>query len=113
MANYEICGTIKAIMEPRTFPSGFIKREFVLATEEDYPQTVLFECIKQQCGLLDRVAANDRVRVSFRLRGREYKERFFVNLEAVGLEKMGADGGSVTLDEAPPPVADEDNVMPF
>ncbi len=112
MANYEINGSIKAIMEPKTFPSGFVKREFVLVTEEDYPQTVQIECIKQQCGLLDRVAVNDRVRVSFRVRGREYKERFFVNLEAVGIEKMGADGSAVTMDEAPPP-ANEDDPMPF
>jgi hypothetical protein len=112
MANYEICGAVKSIMEPRTFPSGFVKREFVVMTEEDYPQTILFECIKQQCGLLDRIAVNDRVRVSFRLRGREYKERFFVNLEAVGVEKMGVDGSSVAMDEAPPPVSDDDP-MPF
>ena len=112
MANFEISGTVKTILEPKTFASGFVKREFVLLTEDDYPQTVLFECIKQQCGLLDRVAPNDRVRVAFRLRGREYKERFFVNLEAVNIEKMGADGGSVTIDEeAPPPT--EDDPMPF
>jgi len=112
MASYEICGAVKTILEPKTFPSGFVKREFVLLTEDDYPQTILFECVKQQCGLLDRVAVNDRVRVAFRLRGREYKERFFVNLEAVGIEKMGADGASMTVDEAPPPPSDDDP-MPF
>ena len=113
MANFETSGSIKVILEPKTFPSGFVKREFVLLTEDDYPQTILFECVKQQCGLLDRVAVNDRVRVSFRLRGREYKERFFVNLEAIGIEKMGADGGSVTIDEAPPPALADDDPMPF
>ena len=114
MASYEICGTIKLIQEPKTFPSGFVKREFVLSTEDDYPQLIQFECIKQQCGLLDRVAVNDRVRVSFKLKGREYKERYFVNVEAVGVEKMGADGSSVTMDEVPPPSpAGDDDPMPF
>jgi len=112
MANYEISGSVKVIQEPKTFPSGFVKREFVVVTEDDYPQTVQFECIKQQCGLLDRITVNDRVRVSFRLRGREYQGRYFVNLEAVGVEKMGADGSSVALDEAPPLPADDDP-MPF
>lgn len=96
MANYEISGSIKLIQEPKTFPSGFVKREFVLVTDDDYPQTVQFECIKQQCDLLDRVAANDRVLVTFRLRGREYQGRFFVNLEAVGIKKMGAEEGTST-----------------
>ena len=112
MANYETSGTIKVIQEAKTFPSGFVKREFVLMTEEDYPQTVAFECLKQQCALLDHVAVNDRVRVNFRLRGREYQGRYFVNLEAVGVEKMGADGSSVTVEDAPPPPSDDDP-MPF
>ena len=113
MANFEICGSIKAVLEAKTFPSGFVKREFVVVTEDDYPQTILFECIKQQCALLDRVAVNDRVRVAFRLRGREYKERFFVNLEAVSVEKMGADGSSMTMEEEPAPLPADDDPMPF
>jgi hypothetical protein len=112
MANYEACGTIKAVLEPKTFSSGFTKREFVIVTEDDYPQTVAFECVKQRTTLLDRVAVNDRVRVSFRLRGREYQGRYFVNLEAVQIDKMGADGSSVTMEE-PPPAPSEDDPMPF
>ena len=39
---------------------------------------------------------NDRITVTFRLRGREYKDRFFVNLEATQIEKMGSDAPSET-----------------
>lgn len=111
MPNYEVCGTIQTILEPKTFASGFTKREFVLLTEDDYPQTVLIGCVKQKCALLDRVAPNDRVRVAFQLRGREYQGRYFVNLEAAQIEKMGADGSSVAMEEAPPP--SNDDPMPF
>ena len=113
MANFETCGTIKTILEPKTFPSGFVKREFVLLTEDDYPQTILFECVKQQCALLDALAPGDRVRVEFRIRGREYKERFFVNLQAFKIEKMGADGSSVTVEEDAAPPPSDDDAMPF
>lgn len=42
MANvYDVCGTMKQIMDPKTFPSGFVKREFVLVTEDDYPPTTI------------------------------------------------------------------------
>jgi len=108
MANdYEMTGVVKTILDPQTFASGFTKREFVLVTEENYPQSVKFECIKQQCALLDAVKPEDRVRVQFRIRGSEYKERFYVNLQAQQIEKLGADGSSVALDpEAPPPADD-------
>ena len=113
--SYEMCGTIKVILEPKTFPSGFMKREFVLSTEEDYAQQVVFECVKQQAGLLDRVAVDDRVRVQFRIRGNPSKDgtRYFVSLQASQIEKMGADGSAVTVEpeDAPPP--SEDDPMPF
>ena len=108
---YEIVGKIARIMDQQTFGSGFTKREFLLATEEEHSQMVKFECIKNLCALLDKVAVDDRVRVSFRLRGSEYKERFFVNLYATQIEKMGVDGASVSVEETAPPPDDEP--MPF
>ena len=116
MANqYEMCGTVKRIMDPKTFSKGFTKREFVLTTEEDRPQMVQFACLQQQCGLLDRIAVDDRVRVQFQITGREWQEKFFVNLEVQQIAKMGADGSSVALDEAPPPAPPpgDDDPMPF
>jgi hypothetical protein len=112
-SSYEAVGVVKQIMELKTLTNNFTKREFVLTTEDDYPQVVQFECVKQQCALLDALAPGDRVRVEFRIRGREYKERFFVNLQAFKVEKMGADGSSVTVEEdgGPPPA--DDDAMPF
>ena len=109
-SNYEMIGAIKTILDPQTFASGFVKREFVLVTEEEYPQSVKFECVKQQCALLDSVKSEDRVRVQFRVRGNEYKERFYVNLQALQIEKMGADGASVTMEPEAPP---DDGPIPF
>lgn len=115
MANdYEMCGTIKQIMEPKTFASGFSKREFVLMTEDNFPQQVPFECVKQQAALLDRVAVNDRVCVHFRIRANPTKDgsRYFINLAAYQIDKMGADGSSVSLEaDSAPPMDDEP--MPF
>ena len=45
---YEIDGTLIEIMDAMTFPSGFVKREFVLRTDEMYPQEVKFELVKVQ-----------------------------------------------------------------
>mgnify|MGYP001005630320 FL=1 len=104
---YEMIGKIKLMFEPMTFASGFTKREFVLTMEDDYPQDVKFVCVKEKCGLLDRVAVGDRVKVDFRIRGNEYKERYFVDLQAFKIDKMDVDGSSVSYDEAEPMPPDD------
>ena len=62
-SSYEAVGVVKQIMELKTLTNNFTKREFVLTTEDDYPQVVQFECVKQQCALLDALAPGDRVRL--------------------------------------------------
>lgn len=104
---YEMIGKIKVIFEPMSFASGFTKREFVLTMEDDYPQDVKFVCVKEKCALLDRVAVGDRVKAAFRIRGNEYKERYYVDLQAFKLDKMDVDGSSVSYDEAEPPPPDD------
>ena len=97
---YELEGTVKIIFEQQTFPSGFTKREFVVTTEEKYPQDVKFECIKDRCSLLEDVQDGERVKVSFNIRGNEYKERYFVNLQAWRIEKAEGGAPSSTGDDA-------------
>jgi hypothetical protein len=83
MAQYELTGTVKLVMEPMTFGSGFTKREFVVTTDDDrYPQAIKFECVKDRCALLDEIKPDQRVTVAFDLRGNEYKGRYFVSLSA-------------------------------
>lgn len=114
--SYEIVGTIKIVMDVQTFASGFTKREFVITTEDNYPQEVKFECIKERCALLDNVQVGERVKVHFRVRGNEYKERYYVNLQADQVDKLDADGSSTTIEPEDIPMdepLDLDDGMPF
>ena len=97
-------GTVKLLEETQTFSSGFAKREFVLTSEEKYPQDVKFECTKDKIELLEKVKAGDKVKVSFNIRGNEYKGRYYVNLQAWRIE---SGGGEVSEDFAN--VASEDS----
>ncbi len=108
---YEMTGAIKTLCEPMTFASGFTKREFVLTMEDDYPQDVKFACVKDRIALLDRVNPGDRVKVGFRIRSREYKERYYTDLEAFRVDGVDVDGSSVSYDEVEPPL--EDDPTPF
>lgn len=78
---YEATGTIKIIFETQTFPSGFMKREFVLTTgDENYPQDIKFELIKDKCSWLDQFQQGQQVSVNFDIRGNEFKGKYYVNL---------------------------------
>lgn len=99
--SYEASGKIKVIMDLQTFDSGFTKREFVITTNEQYPQDLKFELVKDKTSLIDKFSVGQEVKVSFNLRGNEFKERYYVNLGAWRIE---ADAAVTT----PPPM----NVVP-
>ena len=72
----KINGKVKLIMEQQSWDSGFTKREFVITTNEQYPQDVKLECIKDKTSLLNDLSEGDDVEVSFNVRGNEYNGRW-------------------------------------
>ena len=80
--SYEISGKIKYIKEPQVFESGFKKQEFVITTDEKFPQDVKLELTKEKTELLNTLKEGSQVDVSFNIRGNEYNGRFYVNLQA-------------------------------
>jgi hypothetical protein len=98
-------GTVKLVMDTQTFASGFSKREFVVTTDDGkFPQDIKLECIKEKADLLNDLQEGDSVKVSFDLRGNEYKDRYFVNLQAWRVEKQDATAPAA----GPPPAGDDD-----
>ncbi|MBD5778322.1 DUF3127 domain-containing protein [Pelagicoccus sp. NFK12] len=86
---YEMVGSVKVIEETQTFSSGFSKREFVITTEDKFPQDVKFEATKEKIEQVDKLKVGDHVKVSFNIRGNEYKGRYYVNLQAWKIENAG------------------------
>jgi len=117
MNDYQATGSVTQIYPAKTFPSGFTVREFVVTIEDDYPQPLVFQVVKDRCSLLDSLTVGERVTVKFRLRGSATKDgtRYFNNLDAYQINRL--QGGSATPlpeDEPPlmpPPGADDE--MPF
>ena len=80
---YELEGTIKVIGATQEFNSGFTKREIVVTVPDgEYPQDVKLEVVKDKCAELDQFAVGQEVSVSFNLRGNEYNDKYYVNLQA-------------------------------
>tara|TARA_R100000808_G_C2152693_1_gene162305 strand:- start:3583 stop:3921 length:339 start_codon:yes stop_codon:yes gene_type:complete len=88
-------GNIKVINDAQTFGS-FTKREFVLTTEEKYPQDIKFELYQDACADLDAHTVGETISVEYNLKGNEYKGKYYVNLQAW---KLSAEGPC----QAPPP----------
>ena len=97
---YELTGKIKLIQDPKTFDSGFTKREMVVVVEDGkYPQEINLEFVQDKAALLDNLQPGQEVTVSFDIRGREYNGRYFNNLQGWKVETQSGD------DHAPPPEA--------
>lgn len=98
----KIKGKVKVIMDTETFDSGFSKKEFVITTDEKYPQDVKLELIKDKTDLIDPYKVGSDIEVSFNVRGNEYNGRYFVNIQAWRI------AGVIATETTPAPAAVEE-----
>lgn len=87
----ELIGKIKLINPTQEVSASFKKREFVLTTEEQYPQHILMEFNQDKCDKLNVVGIGDEVKVSINLRGREWvnpqgEAKYFNTIQAWNIE---------------------------
>jgi translation initiation factor IF-3 len=68
----EAQGTLKLIFETKQVTEKFSKREFVITTDEQYPQTILLELQGDNCDIIDFYEIGQKVKCYLNLRGREW-----------------------------------------
>lgn len=102
----KITGKIKVIYDTQTFDSGFTKREFVVTTNDTYPQDIKIEVIKDKCSLLDLYKVGSDVEVSINLRGNEYNGKYYVSVQGWKIEAINQ-----PIAEAQPVEVEDD--LPF
>lgn len=69
----EIQGRIKQIFPSQVIgQNGFEKRDLVIVTEEQYPQTIIIQFTQQRCDLLNNLQVGQNVKVYINIRGREW-----------------------------------------
>lgn len=69
----EIQGRIKQIFPSQVIgQNGFEKRDLVITTEEQYPQTIIIQFTQQRCDLLENLQVGQIVKVYINIRGREW-----------------------------------------
>lgn len=88
MAGFEIEGKLVKAYDMEVKGTGsFRTREFVIETMETYPQFVKFQSVQDKCDLLNQFQEGEIIKVSFDLRGRQWQDKYFTNLNAWRIEK--------------------------
>jgi len=66
------------------------RQEFVIVTQDgQYANYIKFQLTQDRCGLIDPYDEGHDIKVSFDLRGREWNEKFFTNLNAWRIQDAG------------------------
>ena len=108
----EVQGSIKVIGEVQEISATFKKRELVVSTDEQYPQTLSIEFIQDKTDLLNKFEIGQNVKVGINLRGREWENpqtkeiKYFNSIQGWRIELLE---NSNSDDELPP----LDNLSPF
>jgi hypothetical protein len=97
---FKLEGTLKVANETQVISDKFSKREFVIETQDQYPQLVIFQLTQDKCNLLDAFKVGNQLEVSFNLRGREWRSpagevKYFNTLEAWRLARLDGSGESI------------------
>lgn len=112
----EVTGKVKEVRQTQTFDSGFVKRELIVTTDEQYPQDLSIEFFSDKVSLLDDIKAGEHVKVKINLRGREWKSpkgevKYFNTINGWGISKGESEptkAASKAKPKIPKPEAAED-----
>ena len=94
--SYEITGTLVKKYEVETKGESFRVRDFVIKTNDgsQYDNFVKFQSTQDRTNLVDDVEEGDEITVHFDLRGRQWQDKYFTNLNAWRVQKGASGGGS-------------------
>lgn len=71
--SYSVKGILKRINPIETVgANNFTKRLFVIETQENYPQTLEFQLIKDRVDIIEVYKIGEEIEVHFNLKGREW-----------------------------------------
>ena len=106
------------IGELQTFANDFTKVDFVVETQEQYPQKIQLEAIKDKAdNLIQYNKVGDIVDVAFNIRGREWvnpqgETKYFNSLQAWKVFKADKSNQSTSQDQQVVTESQEDD-LPF
>lgn len=87
--SFEIKGIVHKVFDTESKTATFQAREFVIKTVDgSYEQFIKFQLTQDRCSLIDGYNEGDEINVHFDLRGREWQDKYFTNLNAWRIERV-------------------------
>jgi hypothetical protein len=95
----EVLGKVKVVGAEQQVSPTFRKRELVVTTDEQYPQSIMIEFVQDKSDLLNTVAVGENVKVSINLGGREWvnpqgETKYFNSIKGWRIEKIQSEAPS-------------------
>ena len=90
----EVIGKVHSLGESITVSASYEKRELVVKTDEQYPQSILIEFPQGKCNdVLDTISIGSNVKVGVNLVGREWvnpqgETKYFNSVKGWKIEKL-------------------------
>ncbi len=106
----EVLGKVKVVGAEQQVSPTFRKRELVVTTDEQYPQSIMIEFVQDKSDLLNNLAVGENVKVSINLGGREWvnpqgETKYFNSIKGWRVEKIQSE--APTAQQMPPMPAAE------
>lgn len=103
----EIKGVIKVIKDIQQVSDKFQKREFVIQTEDQYPQTICVELQGNNVDIIDAYAVGESVVVDINLRGRLWtnpqgEDKYFNTIVAWRIQRENSQSANNATTETSP-----------
>ena len=114
----QVQGKIKIIGDVQTFGADFTKRELVVLTDDQYPQLISIDFLKDKCDLLNSYKVGQSVNVSINLGGREWinpqgEAKYFNSVTGWKIEAVTQDISSLRPTSAPNLSQGVEDDLPF
>lgn len=104
----KISGKVKVVQETQEVgTTGFKKRLIVVATDEQYSQSIPIDFVQDKCSKLDNIQVGEEVTIDVNLRGNEYNGKYYVSLQGWQIAK------NTTPEKAPAPKSEPESDLPF
>ncbi len=106
--SYEITGTLVKKYETETKGESFRVRDFVIKANDggQYDNFVKFQTTQDRTAIVDDLNEGDEIKVHFDLRGRQWQDKYFTNLNAWRVESMSANSGNSVASPGAPDFSD-------
>ncbi len=108
--SYELTGKLHKKLITEVKGDSFRSRDFIVETDGQYPQLIKIQLVQDRCESIDNIREGATVKVYFDLRGREWNERYYTNLQAWRVEPVAAVHGDPLPSQAEQKANDD---LPF